>query len=155
VGGNHQEDLRLLRSIADHTAVLRREAGASQERRQDPIWLRGVKYTFVTAIEACIDGAQHICAAEGWRPPAGNGDAVRLLGKHGVLTTGLAVSVRKAAGFRNVLVHDYIEVDDSIVVDRLKSLDGHHHGPSGSYLLEQRDPADRLISVCLAIIMNR
>ena len=47
--------LRLLRSIADDTAVLRQEAGASEERRQDPIWLRGVKYTFVTAIEACVD----------------------------------------------------------------------------------------------------
>ena len=31
--------------------------------------------------------------------------------------------MRKAVGFRNVLVHDYIEVDDSIVDDRLKSLD--------------------------------
>jgi uncharacterized protein YutE (UPF0331/DUF86 family) len=30
--------------------------------------------------------------------------------------------MRKAVGFSNVLVHDYIEVDDSIVVDRLKSL---------------------------------
>jgi hypothetical protein len=49
--------LRLLRSIADDTAVLRQEAGATQERRQDPIWLRGVKYTFVTAIEACVDVA--------------------------------------------------------------------------------------------------
>ena len=45
--------LRLLRSIANDTAVLRQEAGASEERRQDPIWLRGVKYTFVTAIEVC------------------------------------------------------------------------------------------------------
>ena len=72
--------LRLLRSVADDTAVLRQEAGASQERRQDPIWLRGVKYTFVTAIEACVDVAQHICATEGWGPPADNGDAVRLLG---------------------------------------------------------------------------
>lgn len=114
--------LRLLRSIADDTAVLRQEAGASQERRQDPIWLRGVKYTFVTAIEACVDVAQHICAAEGWGPPADNGDAVRLLGDHGVLTTGLAISIRKAVGFRNVLVHDYIEVDDSIVAGRLRSL---------------------------------
>jgi uncharacterized protein YutE (UPF0331/DUF86 family) len=114
--------LRLLRSIADDIAVLRREARASQERRQDPIWLRGVKYTFVTAIEACVDVAQHICAAEGWGPPADNGDAVRLLGEHGVLSTELAVSMRKAVGFRNVLVHDYIEVDDSIVAGRLKSL---------------------------------
>jgi uncharacterized protein YutE (UPF0331/DUF86 family) len=30
--------------------------------------------------------------------------------------------MRKAVGFRNVLVHDYIEVDDLIVVGRLKSL---------------------------------
>jgi uncharacterized protein YutE (UPF0331/DUF86 family) len=114
--------LRLLRSIADDTAVLQRESGAGQERRQDLIWLRGVKYTFVTAIEACVDVAQHICATKGWGPPADNGDAVRLLGEHGVLTTEVAVSMRRAVGFRNVLVHDYIEVDDSIVVDRLKSL---------------------------------
>lgn len=114
--------LRLLRSTADDTAVLRQEADASQERRQDPIWLRGVKYTFVTAIEACVDVAQHICATEGWGPPADNGDAIRLLGDHGVLETGLSVSMRKAVGFRNVLVHDYVEVDDSIVADKLKSL---------------------------------
>jgi uncharacterized protein YutE (UPF0331/DUF86 family) len=114
--------LRLLRSIADDTAVLRQEAGAGQERRQDPIWLRGVKYTFVTAIEACVDVAQHICATEGWGPPTDNGDAARLLGEHGALTPELAAAMRKAVGFRNVLVHDYIEVDDSIVVDRLKGL---------------------------------
>ncbi|HUZ36716.1 MAG TPA: DUF86 domain-containing protein [Streptosporangiaceae bacterium] len=114
--------LRLLRSSADDTAVLRQEAEASEERRRDPIWLRGIKYTFVTVIEACVDVAQHICATEGWGPPADNGDAVRLLGEHGVLTTELATSMRKAVGFRNVLVHDYIEVDDEIVVGRLKSL---------------------------------
>jgi len=114
--------LRLLRNIADDTAVLRQEAEASAERRRDPIWLRGIKYTFVTAIEACVDVAQHICATEGWGPPADNGDAVRLLGEHGVLTAELATSMRKAVGFRNVLVHDYIEVDDEIVVGRLKSL---------------------------------
>ncbi len=114
--------LRLLRSIADDTAVLRQEAGSSEERRRDPLWLRGIKYTFVTAIEACVDVAQHICATEGWGPPADNGDAVRLLGEHGVLTAELATSVRKAVGFRNVLVHDYIEVNDEIVVGRLKGL---------------------------------
>jgi uncharacterized protein YutE (UPF0331/DUF86 family) len=37
-----------------------------------------------------------------------------------VLTTELAISIRRAVG---LLVHDYIEVDDSIVVDRLKRLD--------------------------------
>ncbi|TCJ33949.1 hypothetical protein E0504_35070 [Parafrankia sp. BMG5.11] len=40
-----------LRAVTDDLSVLRREADAGDERRADPIWLRGVKYTFVTAIE--------------------------------------------------------------------------------------------------------
>jgi uncharacterized protein YutE (UPF0331/DUF86 family) len=83
---------------------------------------QGVKYTFVTAIEACVDVAQHICATEGWGPPADNGDAVRLLGEHGVCTPALAHSIRQAVGFRNVLVHEYIRVNDDIVINRLKAL---------------------------------
>ena len=114
--------LRLLRSISDDVSVLRRESGADESRRADPIWLRGVKYTFVTAIEACIDVAQHICATEGWGPPADNGDAVRLLGEHDVCTRTLARSIRQAVGFRHVLVHEYVRVNDEIVIDRLKSL---------------------------------
>jgi uncharacterized protein YutE (UPF0331/DUF86 family) len=114
--------LSLLRSITDDIAVLKRESAADEERRMDPIWLRGVKYTFVTAIEAGIDVTQHICAAEGWGPPADNGDAVRLLGEHGVLTIGLATAFRKAVGFRNILVHEYVKVDDTVVTDRLADL---------------------------------
>jgi uncharacterized protein YutE (UPF0331/DUF86 family) len=114
--------LRLLRGITDDISVLKRESAADESRREDPMWLRGVKYTFVTAIEGCVDVAQHICATEGWGPPADNGDAVRLLGEHGVCAPELARSIRQAVGFRNVLVHDYIRVNDQIVVDRLKAL---------------------------------
>ncbi len=52
-----------------------------------------------------FDELPRITRAPGVRgPPADNGDAVRLLGGHGVLTTELAISIRKAVGFRNVLV---------------------------------------------------
>lgn len=112
--------LRLLRSLADDLSVLRSAAGADVERRADPLWLRGVKYTFVTAIESCIDVAQHLCAAEGWGPPSDNGDAFALLGRHGVLDALLSVRLRQAAGFRNVLVHEYVRVDDTIVEQRLQ-----------------------------------
>ncbi|WP_204807670.1 type VII toxin-antitoxin system HepT family RNase toxin [Mycobacterium riyadhense] len=115
--------LRLLRGIADDLAVLRRESAADQARRADPIWLRGVKYTFITAIEACIDIGQHICSTRGWGPPSDNGDALRLLGAHGVLTADLADAMRKAVGFRNVLVHEYIQVSDDIVIGRLGNLE--------------------------------
>jgi hypothetical protein len=35
--------LRLLRSISDDLSVLGRESGADEARREDPMWLRGVK----------------------------------------------------------------------------------------------------------------
>ncbi|WP_298805171.1 type VII toxin-antitoxin system HepT family RNase toxin [uncultured Pseudokineococcus sp.] len=114
--------LRLLRSVTDDLARLESEADSDDVRRQDPMWLAGVKYTFVTAIEACIDAAQHICSAEGWGPPADNGDAVQLLGAHDVLPMAMADAVRRAVGFRNVLVHDYADVDDGVVVARLADL---------------------------------
>lgn len=114
--------LRLLRGLSEDLTVLRGEAAAGADRRADPMWLRGVKYTFITLIEACIDIAQHICAVQGWGPPSDNGDAVKLLGRHDVLTHDLSDAIRKAVGFRDVLVHAYVEVSDEIVVSRLADL---------------------------------
>lgn len=112
--------LRLLRVVTDDLEVLRQEANAGEERRADPMWLRGVKYTFITSIEACIDVAQHICSTQGWGPPADNGDAMKVLGRHGALTADVSDSMRRAVGFRNILVHEYVKVSDEIVVSRLQ-----------------------------------
>lgn len=114
--------LRLLRSLADTLDVLRSEQHADSDRRNDPMWLRGVKYSFVVAVENAVDIAQHLCSSEQWGPPADNGDTMRILGEHGVLDARLAQAMRSAVGFRNVLVHDYVEVDDSIVLDQLADL---------------------------------
>lgn len=114
--------LRLLRAVTDDRAFLEREAHADDARRRDPVWLRGVKYSFVTMIEACVDVAQHVCAAEGWGPPDNNADAMRVLAEHGVLDRALADTMRRAVGFRNVLVHEYVAVDDGVVTARLGDL---------------------------------
>lgn len=82
----------------------------------DPDRLAALKYVFVTAIEGCLNVSQHLCASEGWGPPASNADALRLLGRHGVLGVALAESMARAVGFRNVLVHGYVDVDDHRVV---------------------------------------
>lgn len=118
---------RLLRAITDDLAFLRLEADADAARRDDPAWLRAVKYAFVTTIEACVDVAQHLCASEGWGPPATNADALVVLGRHGVVDGDLARRLAQAVGFRNVLVHEYVTVDDVIVerrLDDLSDLDG-------------------------------
>lgn len=51
-----------------------------------------------------------------------NGDSMRVLGSHGALGPELAVSMRRAVGFRNVLVHEYVAVSDEIVLARLSDL---------------------------------
>lgn len=114
--------LRLLRSMVDDVSLLEAEAGATAARRSDPMWLAGVKYHFVTAIEAALDVAQHVCAAEGWGPPPTNADAMGILGSRGVMDQQLAGRLRQAVGFRNVLVHEYVDVDDAVVLSRLQDL---------------------------------
>lgn len=109
---------RLVARVGDSLAELRALADAPGDRQ----WLLAVKYLFVVAIEGCADVAQHLCASEGWGPPASNADAVRLLGRHGVLDEVLADDVARAIGFRNVLVHQYAEVDDERVVAMLGRL---------------------------------
>ena len=106
-------DLRTLRGYAD---------GRPGEVLADPARLGHVKYVFITAIEGCIDAAQHVCASEGLGAPDTNGDAMRLLGEHGLVPRDLAQRLAAAVGFRNVLVHGYASVDDARVVAMLTQL---------------------------------
>lgn len=113
---------RLLRSISERTAQLA-EASSMSEGTRGPLWLDGVKYLFVTLIEGVVDVAHHIAAAEKMAAPDTNAAALRLLGSHGVVDQDLAGRLARAVGFRNVLVHQYTEVDDRIVMDALHRLD--------------------------------
>ena len=112
---------RLLRGVAERVSRLE-SASNTRDQAPESLWLDGVKYLFITSIEGCVDLAHHICSSESWRAPDTNADAIRLLGQHGVLTPDVAGRVAQAVGFRNVLVHQYAQVDDQIVVDSLADL---------------------------------
>lgn len=114
---------RVLRRITDGLARLRDYADADADALvADEVRLGHLKYLFITTIEGCIDAAQHVCAAEGFGPPATNADAVRLLGAHDVIEVSVAENVARAVGFRNLLVHGYAEIDDRRVVSNLDRL---------------------------------
>lgn len=118
---------RLLQRVSDDLGYLHARAGADRTiLMSDPDRLAALKYVFITAIEGCLNVAQHLCASEGWGPPVSNADALRLLGGHNVVGVPLAESMARAVGFRNVLVHGYVEVDDRQVVgflDRVGDID--------------------------------
>ena len=117
---------RLLRGVAERTARMRRAFDVPEAERGE-LWLDGIKYLLVTAIEGCIDVAQHIASSENLGAPDSNADALRRLGgSAGIVEADLAEQMALAVGFRNVLVHQYAQVDDRIVlasVDRLGDFD--------------------------------
>lgn len=114
--------IRLLRAASGAISGLQLEQAADIDRRADAIWLPGIKYLFISAVEACIDTAQHICSSEAPTAPRDNGDAMRALAHRGILDPGTADRMRMAVGFRNVLVHEYVGVDDAVVLKRLANL---------------------------------
>ncbi|MGH3097568.1 MAG: type VII toxin-antitoxin system HepT family RNase toxin [Streptosporangiales bacterium] len=116
---------RLISRVRDDIAALRatRQTRAAPDLTKDTTTLDALKYRFVTAIEGCVRVAQHLLASEGWAIPETNADAFRQLAKHDVLDAQVAESMARAVGFRNVLVHEYADVDDDRVVAQLDHLD--------------------------------
>ena len=72
------------------------------------------------AIEAVLDIGQHIIASSGWKPAEEYADVFAILGAHGILGKELLGRVQGMAGFRNLLVHEYAEVDHAQVFDVLQ-----------------------------------
>ena len=71
-------------------------------------------------IEACSDIAGHIIADLKYRVPQGYADTFAVLGENSLIDEALAGSLSKMAKFRNVVVHDYDQVDAEIVINILK-----------------------------------
>jgi uncharacterized protein YutE (UPF0331/DUF86 family) len=67
------------------------------------------------AIQSCIDIAFHLCGANG-KVPTTAAEAFAELAQLELIERGLAQRLQRAAGFRNVLVHEYTEVDWKIVM---------------------------------------
>lgn len=70
------------------------------------------------AVQVVIDLAVSTCVRLGLGSPPTYGDAFRSLAAAGVLDADLAARLARAAGFRNLVVHAYAELD----LDRLHAI---------------------------------
>lgn len=78
---------------------------------------RFVEHTLQLAIQAALDVGSHIVSDDRLGEPETGRDVFRLLARAGVLTGPLAERLERMAGFRNVVVHLYQDVDLDIVRD--------------------------------------
>lgn len=70
-----------------------------------------VLHALQLAIEACIEIATHICAADGLGLPASYAAAFDLIEQSSVVNVKLASELRAMARFRNRIVHFYWDMD--------------------------------------------
>lgn len=103
---------RRLLALHDAPRELERPEARDPDRlTADRVLRAAVERWLQIAIEACIDLAYARVADAGWTPPDSARGAFHALATHGVLSTDLAARLGRAAGLRNVLVHDYVAVD--------------------------------------------
>ena len=106
-------------------ADLRRDARLDR-LRLDVREQRFIEHTLQIAIQAALDVASHVVSDERLGEPATNRDLFELLAGHEWIAPALADTLRRMAGFRNVLVHGYDDVDlrvvEDIVANRLGDL---------------------------------
>ena len=76
---------------------------------------RFVEGSLQIAIEAMIDIGHHIISDEGFREPQSYRDVFKVLTENGILSEDDLPKYEKIASFRNILVHHYEKIDDSIV----------------------------------------
>jgi len=72
------------------------------------------------AIECVLDIGNHIISRLEFKKPETYQDIFVILGKNSILPLEFAEKIAKMAGFRNILVHGYLDIDEVIVYNHLK-----------------------------------
>jgi uncharacterized protein YutE (UPF0331/DUF86 family) len=80
-----------------------------------------VERGFQIAAEALFDIGNHILAGHFHAAPKDYEEIIQLLGDREVIAPELKDQLKGLGGFRNILVHDYLDVDPTVVFDRLQS----------------------------------
>ncbi len=99
--------------IREYVALLRKIRGLADERHfvNDPLIYGNAERYLQLAIQAVLDISHHIVADSDLPLPADSRSLFELLARQKVISKTLSVKLAAMAGFRNILVHEYLEID--------------------------------------------
>jgi uncharacterized protein YutE (UPF0331/DUF86 family) len=101
-----------LRRLREYVALLRKLRGRSREEFiEDPFVTGNVERYLQLAIQVVLDVSNPIVADDRLGAVEEYRDAIRLLGQNGYLERDLAQRLMPMDGLRNILVHDYLDID--------------------------------------------
>lgn len=109
--------LRKLSAIDEYLQQIREFAGVSiDEYKSDWKSQRIVERTLQMLIETCADIANHIISDRNMRIPTSYSDTFKVLLENDTIDENLFAVMERMAKFRNIVVHQYEEVDAEIVI---------------------------------------
>jgi len=73
------------------------------------------------AVEAVLDLGNHLIADQNLETPDSNRDIFRILFENKIIDNELKESLIKMAGFRNILVHDYLDLNRELEYEIIKN----------------------------------
>ncbi len=107
--------------IRECTAILRRYSLMDQKGfLQDTDISSSAERQLQVAIQAVIDIGNHVVSDKDLGTPKDYKDIFRILARHKIVSKALSERLSAMAGLRNVLVHDYLDVDLKLVYRILK-----------------------------------
>jgi uncharacterized protein YutE (UPF0331/DUF86 family) len=111
-----------LAKIREYVALLRRIHRLAEEPRfiKDPLIYGNAERYLQLAIQAVLDISNHIVADMNLNLPGSSKELFDLLAARKILPVRLSKKLISMAGFRNVLVHEYLEIDRRRVYRALK-----------------------------------
>jgi len=81
---------------------------------------RIIERTLQMMIELCVDIANHIIADKKYRVPTSYSDTFQVLEEEGLISKKQYKTMKRIAQFKNIIVHHYDKIDETIVVNILR-----------------------------------
>ena len=108
---------RKLAELAEYVSQVSEYRDLTVEKyRADWKTQRIVERTLQMAIEVCVDIASHVVADRALRPPSTYAETFEILVQAGLMSRDLGHAMVAMTGFRNLIVHEYAQIDVNVVI---------------------------------------
>lgn len=107
-----------LNKLSEYIGFLNKVKGYSKKEYIEDPFIYGASERFLhLSIECVLDISNHAISDMRFRKPSSNKDIFQVLLENKIIPEKLKMNLSNMAGFRNILVHDYIKLDREVVYD--------------------------------------
>lgn len=108
-------------AVKKYLKILERYKKYSAKEIEEDLDIRGAveRYLYL-AIQAAIDLAEAVISYKNLRKPSSMSETFHILNEEDIISPDLKTKMSKMVGFRNIITHDYEEINYEIVFEILQ-----------------------------------